>query len=509
MTSQAGIGHTSSLLRITDVSKAYGGTQALAGVSLEVARGSIHALLGGNGSGKSTLIKILAGVVAADAGELQLGGVVQDARSQTPARARACGLHFVHQQSSTFPDLSIAENIAIGRGYETGVGGRVKWSALKRRAREVMRRFDLDQDPDTLVGDLGPAMQMMVAIARALQGQEGAHDGVLVLDEPTASLPRHEVALLLSALERYARAGQTIMYVSHRLDEVMAVAHRATVLQNGHVVATRERDELDEDTLAALIVGRAVDAAADRSVGEPGAVVLEARGLTRDGRAIQVHGGEVVGLAGLLGSGRTTLLRSLFGEVPATGDVRVDGHPVRLGDTRRAMRAGFAYIPEDRPADAAFADLSVRENISIAALSTYWKRLHIRRRAERDETRRLMRAFGVRAASDESPLASLSGGNQQKVILARWLQRAPRVLLLDEPTQGVDVGARAEIHALIREVVDAGAAALLVTSDFRELASVCDRAIVMQHGCVTAELTRADLQEEALNIAVYAGRPES
>jgi ribose transport system ATP-binding protein len=343
---------------------------------------------------------------------------------------------------------------------------------------------------------------MMVAVARALQGHESAREGVLVLDEPTASLPEHEVVLLLSALERYARAGQTIIYVSHRLDEVIQVAERATVLRNGRVVATVERDELRESTLAALIVGRSVDAPVERSAAQQGEVLLEVEGSV-DTTPIRLHAGEVIGVAGLLGSGRTTLLRSLFGAAQTTRTVRINGEPVKLRNTTEAMRAGIAYIPEDRHGDAAFAELSVNHNISIGALATHRKGIHVRRGSEREAAKEMIRDFGIRTASAEAPLASLSGGNQQKVILARWLQRHPRILLLDEPTQGVDVGARAEIHALLRTVVDQGAGALFVTSDFRELASVCDRAIVMQRGRITAEFSREELRDETLGVAVY------
>ncbi|MCW2952983.1 MAG: transporter related protein [Conexibacter sp.] len=498
-------------LRLHGIAKAYGNTQALRGASLEVSRGTIHALLGGNGSGKSTLIKVLAGVVPADAGEIELGGVVHDARAQTAVRARAAGLQFVHQQDSTFPELTVAENLALGRGFETGVGGRVRWSKLHERAAKVLERFEIDADPDAELRSIGSANQMMVAIARALQDQEDAHDGVLVLDEPTARLPRHEVALLLGALGRYARAGQTIVYVTHRLDEVIRVADEATVLRDGAVVATLGRAEITRERLVELILGdagaaivRAADASERVVAAEQGALVLEADGLGGDGACLELRAGEVVGVAGVLGSGRTSLLRGLFGmgEEPPSG-VRIDGEPADVGDCRAAMAAGIAYVPEDRTADAAFADLSIAENLSLSTLPTYTRFGRMDGREEKAGARALMSSFLVRAESEEAPLSSLSGGNQQKVILARWLQRRPRVLLLDEATQGVDVGARAEIHGLIRRAVDDGATALLVSSDFEELVAACDRAIVVRDGRVVADLPRDQLREDMLNAAVY------
>jgi ribose transport system ATP-binding protein len=491
-------------LRVRNVAKAFGGTQALAGASFEVGRGTIHALVGGNGSGKSTLIKILAGVVTADAGEIEINGERHDAALQTPARAKLAGLHFVHQQNSTFPDLTVAENLALGRGFETAAGGRIRWGETRRRAAEALRRLQIAVHPDTPVSKLGPATQMMVAIARALQDQEGSSDGILLLDEPTASLPAHEVDTLLTALQRYAAAGQTIVYVTHRLEEVMRVADAATVLRDGHVIAGLRREELDQQTLVSLIMGRAVEETSFRSTRTPGDVVLEARGLAGGEGGFVLRAGEVLGVAGLLGSGRTSMLRQLFGVAGGDAEVRAQGQRLLLRDCRDAMRAGIAYIPEDRTADAAFAELSVKENLSITALRKFWRRGRLHPGRERANARELMSTFRVRAASEDAPLASLSGGNQQKVILARWLQRKPRVLLLDEPTQGVDVGSRAEIHGIVRDIVDQGAGALIVSSDFSELAAVCDRAIVLRRGRVVAEVPGSELNEDVLNSVVYA-----
>jgi len=493
-------------LRVSDVSKAYGSTQALDDASFEVRRGRIHALLGGNGSGKSTLIKILAGVVPADRGSVEVAGVEYDARGLTPARAREMGLHVVHQQSSTFPDLTIAENLALGRGFEIGMGGRVRWSALRRRTAGVLQRFNIDADPDTQVGTLGPAAQTMIAIARALQDQEGEHDGVLLLDEATASLPRSEVDLLLAAVRRYAEAGQTIVFVTHRLDEVTQIADHATILRDGRVVATVDRGEFDHDSLVTLIMGQPVERLASRPVGSSaGEPVLELRSTNGDGADLTVRAGEIVGVAGLLGSGRSSLLRGLFGLAPMPGrTVELDGRGVDVQGPRQAIAAGIAYVPEDRAAEGVFADLSVKENLSVTVLGRYWRGGWFSRRSEQRGARAVMDAFLVRAASADAPVSSLSGGNQQKIVLGRWLQRHPRLLLLDEPTQGVDVGARADIHRVIRNLVSDGAGALMVSSDFDELAAVCDRAIVVRAGHIVGEIAGADLREETLNVAIHA-----
>jgi len=484
--------------------KSFGPTHALRGVDLEVRAGTIHALVGGNGSGKSTLIKTMAGVEVADAGTIEVGGRAFDAREQTPARAGELGLQFVHQQSSVFPELTVAENLSLGRGFETGRAGRIKWRHVRRRAEAVLERFEIDVDPEVELASVGPATQVMVAIARGLQDQEDATSGVLVLDEPTASLPTHEVQLLLDALRRYAAAGQAILYVSHRLEEVVAVADCATVLRDGRVVAEVPRDELAQTRLTELIVGRPLAAAAAKMTSAPGGVVLTASGLARGNIDLELRAGEVVGIAGLLGSGRSQLLRQLFGLEPAHGEIRVDGHLVDLAEPGDAMRAGLAYVPDDRTARAVFADLSVTDNIAITVLASHVRGGRLRSRSEAGQARDLMRRFGVRAASERAPISTLSGGNQQKVILARWLQREPRVLLLDEPTQGVDIGARMEIHRLVRDTVAEGATALVVSSDFDELALLCDRVLALRNGAIVAELAGADVHEEAINDQVYA-----
>jgi ribose transport system ATP-binding protein len=416
-------------LAVRGVSKAYGSTHALNDVSLTVEPGTIHALLGGNGSRKSTLIKILAGVVDADAGVLIANGDATNAQSQTPAVARAMRLHFVHQQSSTFENLSVTENLAIGRGFDTGVAGRIRWREQRKRAAGVLARFGIAAEPDALVGELGSATQMMVAIARALQDQDHAHDGVLLLDEPTASLPPHEVDILLSALRRYAESGQSIVYVTHRLDEVMRVADAATVLRDGQVAAELRSGEFDHDELVDAIMGRALVkvtraemSSRPRTGGDP---VLELR--DGDGEPLlSLHAGECVGVAGLLGSGRSALLRRIFGVLPRPDEeLVVDGRTVAAGTPWHAMRSGIAYVPEDRPRDAIFADQSITENLSVVTLDALRHLWWVDSRAERARARQLINEYRVRASSEAASLGSLSGGNQQKVVVARWMQRRP------------------------------------------------------------------------------------
>jgi ribose transport system ATP-binding protein len=498
-----------AVLSVDGVRKAFGGTQALDGVGFELQGGTIHALLGGNGSGKSTMVKILAGVVQADEGEIRMRSATHRARDLTPALAHASGLRFVHQHTSTFEPMTVAENLSIGRGFETGGIGIVRWRAVRRRAAEVLRRFEIDAQPDTRLDALRPATRTLVAIARALQDQEDTADGILVLDEPTASLPDPEVELLLGALQRYAAAGQTIMYITHRLEEAVTVADRATVFRDGRTVATIEREAISHERLVELIVGRSVQLGQAPGTAAPRrAVALRADGLAggpvRDA-TFAIHRGEIVGLAGLLGSGRSSLLRTLYGLHRAeAGTIELDGKALRLRHPADAIASGIVYIPEDRAGEAAFPTLTVSENIAISDVRRYWRRGRLDGTAERRESRAMIDALQLKCASEDAAFSSLSGGNQQKGILARWLRRDPQVLLLDEPTQGVDVGARAEIWKVIRTAVGEGAGVLVASSDSEELAGVCDRVLILREGRIAAELSGEDLTEERLDQLTHA-----
>lgn len=499
-------------LRLTGLSKAYHGSFALDGVDLDVRPGEIHALLGGNGSGKSTLIKILAGVVGtAEGGELELEGQPRSLASWSPTEAYAAGLRFVHQQPAVFPQLSVAENIAMGTPYPRTAVGKIDWRALHERTRGLLATYGVAVDPKTPLGRLRAADRTRVAIIRAVQDREDATSGVLVLDEPTAALPPSEVEHLLDGLRRYAAAGQTILYVSHRLDEVLSVADRITVLRDGKKIATVEAEGLTESALIELIVGRPINALFPDQAPAPDAdVVLSLRGLIGGpllGVDLDLHRGEVLGVAGLLGSGRSELLRMVFGahDVDA-GTVTVNGVPRRFATPGEAMAAKIAYVPEERAADALFARDSVRHNITAGNAGAYFRRLLFRHGEERRDSADAVSRFLVRTGSDRLGVDTLSGGNAQKVVLARWLRRQPDVLLLDEPTQGVDIGARAEIYALVREATARGTAVLLVASDAEELAHVCDRVAILRDGRITTIVT-APVEAHRLTELVNTSAP--
>lgn len=484
----------SPVLQVRGLSKAYGGTLALDEVDLDIRPGEVHALLGGNGSGKSTLIKCLAGVVTPEpGGVLDLGDGPVPAEHWTSERAYAAGLRFVHQQPAVFPELSIAENIAFGTDFPRARTGGIDWKRLHERTADLLERFQVPATPTTPLGALRAADRTRVAIIRAVQDREEADSGVLVLDEPTAALPAPEVEQLLASLRRYAAAGQTILYVSHRLDEVLSVADRVTVLRDGHKVATLEAAGLSEGELIELIVGRPLDRLFPDPVDSAAEeVVLSARDLRGGplrGVSLDLHRGEVLGIAGLLGSGRSELLRMLFGAFPrAGGTVSLGGRTVRLDTPSQAMAAGIAYVPEERYADAVFPGTSVRHNLTAGATEDYFSRLLFRHGRERSDSAAAIRRFLIRVDSDRQPVETLSGGNAQKVVLARWLSRRPQVLLLDEPTQGVDIGARSEIYALIRAATQAGTSVLLVASDPEELAHACDRVLVLRDGRIAAQV---------------------
>jgi ribose transport system ATP-binding protein len=504
---------SSRTLTIDHVSKHFGATHALADVSFTVEPGHIHGLLGGNGSGKSTLIKILAGVYKADAGEITFGGRSVAATDLTPAMARAAGFRFVHQNTVVFPDMSVADNIAIGNGYPTRFG-RVSGRALRRRTASLLERVNVNASPSDLVGNLGPADQTMVAIARALQDEDADMVTVLVLDEPTASLPAQEVELLLAALRRCAALGQTILYVSHRIDEVLEITDRVTVLRDGRLITTQDTAGLTESALIEYIVGRPLDKVFPGTQPVSGTeFVLEIEGL-RGGPlqdvSFNVRRGEIVGIAGLQGSGRTELLQMVFGSHPIDGgQIRLSGEVFEPGRPSDAMDRRVAYVPADREHEAAFPDLTVRENLSAARVGAYWRHGRFMHRRERDDAERTIGQFAIRADGESALFSSLSGGNQQKVVFVRWLRRAPELLLLNDPTQGVDVGARSDLYQWVRERADDGLSAVLVSSDFEELAQVASRVLILSDGRIKAELVDDEIDRQRITELVYASGEEA
>jgi ribose transport system ATP-binding protein len=496
-------------LRAEGITKTYGETRVLDQVSFALQRGHIHCLLGSNGSGKSTFIKILAGVVKGDAGgSFSVMGTTVEADGVTPGFAQARRMHFVHQDPAVFAELTVADNLVIDRGFPRNVLGGIQRRRLHREAGEWLERFNIDIDPASPMKLLRPATRTMVAIARALRESGENAPSLLILDEPTAALPEPDVKLLLATLREQATLGHTILYVTHALPEVLAVADAVTILRDGQNVATLERPEIVETTLIRHIVGH--DLAERGPSKDPrggGSAMLRVDGISV-GRlknvTFSVSEREVVGLAGLQGSGRSTLLKAVFGARSLEdGRIFLAGSEAVAEDPCAAVKLGIAYVPEDRAGDAAFMELTLADNLAIADLGRFWRWGVMRSRTVHRWADSTIDTFGIRATGPRQLMSRLSGGNQQKAVLARWMVRNPRLLLLDEPTQGVDVGARQDLYGMIRTSVGKGASVLLASSDHEELAEICDRVLVLRGGGIAAQLTSGEISPERITHLTY------
>jgi rhamnose transport system ATP-binding protein len=493
------------LLTLSGIHKSFAGVHALKQVSFDLRPGEVHALVGENGAGKSTLIKIITGALAADEGTLEIGGrVVAD---NDPVTSWRLGIAAIYQQPALFPDLTVAENIALGL-EPRGAWRRVRWGERRRRARELIGRVGAAVDPDAVVSALTMPEQQLVEIARSL----GADARVLIMDEPTASLSEREVARLQAIIRDLRGRGVGIIYISHRLEELSQVADRVTVLRDGRVVGTRPVAEVTRDELIRLMVGRAITAVFPKRPVPLGDVVLELDGVgCREsgvrGVSFAVRAGEIFGLAGLVGAGRTELARVLFGLTPAdSGRILLRGRPVTVRSPAQAVALGIAYVPEDRRRHGVILDLPVASNTSLAILTKVASFGWLRFGRERAVAASYVKRLAVKTPSLDAPVGELSGGNQQKVAVARWLATDPAVLILDEPTQGVDVGAKAEIHRLMVELAERGLAILMISSELPEVLGMSDRIAVMRAGTVAGVLDRAEAtQEKVLALALGHG----
>jgi len=495
-----------TLLSVTGIAKSFAGVRALRGVSFDLHEGEVHALVGENGAGKSTLIKIVTGAHAADEGTLEVGGRTLTANS--PAVARSLGIAAIYQQPALFPDLSVAENIAMGR--ETGgAWRRIRWGERVAAARELLGRIGARIDPETTVSALSMPEQQMVEIARAL----GADARILIMDEPTASLAEQEVARLLQVIRDLRAHKVGVVYISHRLDELAQVADRITVLRDGQTVATRPMKDVDQAELIRLMVGREISTVFPKREVTPGATVLELQGLGCrasgiSGVTLSVRAGEILGLAGLVGAGRTELARVLFGLTPAdSGRILLQGSPVVLRSPGQAVARGIAYVPEDRRRHGVILEMPVAANATLAVLRDLSRRGFFDVANERKRAAAAVERFAVKTPSIDVPVGNLSGGNQQKVALARWLETRPSVLILDEPTQGIDVGAKSEIHRLMGDLAAEGLAILMISSELPEILGMSDRIAVLRGGRVAGVVDRKEAtQEKLLALALGQGQ---
>jgi rhamnose transport system ATP-binding protein len=475
------------LLQLSRISKSFGAVRALSEVSFRLEPGEVHALLGENGAGKSTLIKVITGAHAPDGGRIDIAGHPVEALS--PARARALGIGCIYQQPALFPDLSVAENIAL-RLESASPMRRVRWTARRAQARELLHKLGAEIDPAAEVRQLSMPDQQLVEIACAL----GSGARIVIMDEPTASLTQKEQHLLYAVVRGLRAHGAGVIYISHRLEEIFALADRVTVLRDGTSVGTNRIDDINEANLIKMMVGREVATIYPPSESAPQETVLSLRGLGSTeggvhGVNLEVRAGEIVGLAGLVGAGRTELARVLFGITPAdSGEILLCGKSVSIRHPRDAIAHGIAYTPEDRRRHGVILEMPIAANISMAVHHTLFPGAWLRLDAERRLALGAIRDLGIKTTGPDAPAGSLSGGNQQKVALARWLATKPKLLILDEPTQGVDIGAKSEIHKIIRRLAAEGLAVLMISSDLPEILGMSDRIAVMRGGTITALL---------------------
>ncbi len=491
------------LLQMQDICKRFPGVQALEDADLEVMAGEVHVLLGENGAGKSTLMKVLCGQHRKDSGTITMSG--QTLEPTSPLAAEQLGLIMIHQELNLVPGLTVAENIFLG--HEPTSLGLTREDAMRRDSRHLLRKLRCDVDPDTPTAQLSVAEQQLVEIARALREEAR----LLVMDEPTAALSDTEIEALFEVIRTLCQAGVPVIYISHRLNEILAIGDRITVMRDGHTVGTRDAKTTDMDELIQLMVGRTIAEQIPKREVPIGEVVLQVEGLARTGKLapvdLSVHSGEIVGVAGLMGSGRTELARAIFGADPTdAGTVMVAGKKLPGSQPSASIAAGVGFITEDRKQQGLVLLFSVAENITLTSLDDFTRLGRIDLEAERVRAQVLVDRLDIRATSLEQKTIDLSGGNQQKVVLARWLAARCSVLLFDEPTRGIDVASKAEIYSLIGELVERGVAVLLISSELTELLGLADRVAVMHEGRLQGIVPRAEAsQEKIMRLALGQG----
>ncbi|MCS6834581.1 MAG: sugar ABC transporter ATP-binding protein [Anaerolineae bacterium] len=489
------------ILELHGISKSFPGVQALSGVDFSLELGEVHALLGENGAGKSTLIKIISGVYQADQGQMLIDG--QPYAFHNPREAQRAGVATIFQELILYPELTVAENIFMGHAPRSRYG-LIDWRAMRQRAQELLASLEIyDMDVDSKVGAMSVGKRQRVEIAKAL-----SHNArILIMDEPTAALTEADVERLFNIVRLLKQRGVSIIYISHRLEEIFMLADRVTVLRDGQHVATKAVRDTHESDLIQMMVGREIDDLFPKLPSQLGATVLRVRGVARHplprGVSLEVRAGEIVGLAGLVGSGRTELAHVLFGITTAQeGEIWLDGQRVQIKNPSQAMRLGIAYVPEDRGNQGLIKQMKVRENTSLAILRSIARSGFINHQAERDLADRFVRELSIRTPSIEQVVNKLSGGNQQKIVVSKWLASKPKLLIMDEPTRGVDVGAKSEIHRLISQLASEGMAILMISSELPEILGMSDRVLVMREGRIVAEFSRAEATQERVGAAM-------
>lgn len=494
------------LLEARDITKSFGSVRVLQNVSFDVRAGEVHTIMGENGAGKSTLLKILGGVHQANTGSVLLEG--KPVTITDPRSAQHHGIALIHQEPLMFPDLDVAENIFLGHGQTKPFFTWINWRRRYGEAQNLLDELGVRLDPRVRVFGLSIADQQMVELAGALSQRSR----VLLMDEPTASLTPDEVQQLFAIVKRLRAQGVAIVFISHRLEEVFEISDRITVLRDGDFIATLDRSETTVEEVIAKMVGRPLSSLYDKEAVEPGKPLLELENLGRQGRfsniTLDVRAGEIVGVAGLVGAGRTDVARAIFGIAPAdAGTIRVDGQTVAINRPVEAIDLGLALVPEDRQQHGLLPPLPIAQNISGASLKRIFPTGWIVPSREADIANDYRKRLNIASRAAEQPVRELSGGNQQKVVLAKWLRTEPRILVLDEPTRGVDIGAKQEVHHVMSELSKQGKAILLISSDLPEILAMSDRIVVLREGSITGRFTRAEATAEKI-MAAATGRTE-
>ncbi len=484
------------ILELKEISKSFSGVEVLHKVSFSLQPGEVHALLGENGAGKSTLVKVITGVHQPDGGEIFLNG--ERAHFNDAHQSRQAGIAAIYQELSLFPDLDVAENIFIGRQPVTA-GKQIDWRKLYSEAERLLSSLGVHLDLHQKARNLSIAQQQMVEIARAIS----IHARILIMDEPTSSLTLNEVAELFTLVRRLRDEGTGIIFISHRLEELFELADRVSVLRDGHYVNTRPVKEVTRDELIRMMVGRTISNLFPKQEVPSGKLALKVENLTRTGIfedvCFEVHEGEILGLAGLVGAGRTDVARAIFGVQPPTGGtIWVDGRQVNITSPQQAIDLGLAYVPEDRQTQGLIPRMNIIANISLPILDVFTHLGWLQKKKERSATFEVARQMEVRAQNIWQKARELSGGNQQKIVLAKWLLTKPHILILDEPTRGIDVGTKAAVHALMSELAAQGKAILMISSELPEVLGMSDRVIVMHEGRITAHFTRSEATQEKI-----------
>lgn len=485
------------MLEMNHIDKSFPGVKALSDVTLKVKPGEVHVLLGENGAGKSTLVKILAGVYRKDAGEIILGGQKVDYSSTN--EASKLGISMIYQELNMIPDLTVAENIFVNREYLKGWPKHVDWQKMNSEAAKALKRLNAKISPMQKVKELTTAQKQMVEIARAIS----ADSRIIIMDEPTASLTENEIGELFKQIRLLSKEKVSIIYISHRLNEVKEIGDRVTVLRDGQYIGTRDIEEAETDDLIRMMVGREITQFFPKTVAKKGKEALRVEHVRRKNVlhdiSFSVHEGEVLGFSGLIGSGRTELMRAIYGaDTDVSGSVYVEGKKADISSPKMAVESGIALLTEDRKNLGAVLNFPIYQNITLASMDRFSANSIIDHKAERGRSQELFSMFNVKAPSIDTVTRSLSGGNQQKVLLAKWFCRDAKVIILDEPTRGIDVGSKVEIYEFINELARQGKAVIMVSSDLPEVLAMSDRIAVMREGRLTGILDREEATQEKI-----------